>query len=445
MSDDDVAEAEIVGPHDGPDKIGDQPEATTAAMAIVPVEHGGLTRPVAGIDDVRAAFEQYLELRRTIVVESDITRIGKKDFVNKSGWRKLGTVMGTSSRIVSRDYQRDEHARVTSAEVIVRAIAPNGRFMEGLGACDFHERCCPRAFGVEGQTPPPVCKDGRKTHTHCQSGCDGFNHFSKPQHDIPATASTRALNRAMSDLFGFGEVSAEEVTDRDELAPEEWRLRVGAALGAIADNMIRAQVKRNFANAFGLPMELTNGQMINVEKVLRDNNIAIPDTVPDPEAAGPRDGAPAASPPEPSATAGPNGTATSGKPAGGESSGSEAAAGGKGSGSSSRPAAAPNAEPAKPATAQQKQTLGMRFAELVDNEYIGPGAKDELVGSLTLGRTTSRTQLSFDEATKLLALTHQIQNGAISVNLDGELPLLTPNNPVGDKFMQGWPAPVEAS
>lgn len=428
-------EGEEVDPHAGPDQIGEQPTSTTAAMAIVPVEHGALTRPVAGVEQVREAFEQYLELRRTIVVASDVTRISGKEFVNKSGWRKLGTVMGTSSKIISRDYQRDEHARITSAEVIVRAIAPNGRFMEGLGACDFHERCCPRAFGVEGQDPPPVCRDGRSKHHHCEPGCDGFNHFSKPQHDIPATASTRALNRAMSDLFGFGEVSAEEVTDRDELAPEEWRLRVGAAMRAIEDPMIRAQVKTNFVNAFGLPMELTNGQMVNVEAVLKQNNIAMPDTAPDPAAGGQPDAAPPASAAQP-----PQGGSDAAEP-----NGSERAEGGRDK-SVVAPPAAPPAEPAKPATPQQKRNLGIRVAELEANEFIPKGAKDELVGSLTQGRTTSRTQLSTEEAGKLLALCHQLQSGNVSYNgSGGDLPLLTGNNPPGDKFLESWPLPVAAS
>lgn len=429
-------EGEEVDPHAGPDQIGEVAVATTAAMQLVPVERGGLTRPVATVEETREAFEQYQLLRQTIVTEKDVTRISGKEFVNKSGWRKLGTVMGTSSKIVSRDYQRDAHARITSAEVIVRAIAPNGRFMEGLGACDFHERCCPRAFGVEGQETPPVCRDGRSKHHHCEPGCDGFNHFSKPQHDIPATASTRALNRAMSDLFGFGEVSAEEVTDRDELAPEEWRLRIGAALNAIADKTIRAAVKTNFAKAFGLPMELTNGQVINVEKVLRDNNIAIPDTVPDPAAGGQPDAAPPASPTEPP---------REGESAGGESNGSERAEGGRDK-SVVAPPAAPPAEPAKPATAQQKRNLGIRIAELEANEFIPKGAKDELVGALTQGRTTSRTQLSTEEAGKLLALCHQLQSGNVTYNgTGGELPLLSANNPPGDKFLEAWPQPQAVS
>lgn len=431
--DDEIAEGEIVTEPGPQDHIGDQSTATTASMALIPVEPGGLARPVAGVDEVREAFEQYLTLRRTIVVESDITRIGKKEFVNKSGWRKLGTVMGTSSELRSRDYARDAQGRTVSAEVVVRAHAPNGRFMDGLGVCEIHERCCPRAY--EGG----VCTDKRSYHTHCEPGCDGFLHFSKPQHDLPATAYTRALNRASSDLFGFGEVSAEEITDRDEPAPEEWRRRVAAAMNAIEDEEQKRMVKCKFVDGFGMPGELRKGQMVAVETSLKNAGLTIPDTIPDPAAGGQPDAAPPASSPSSHSREG-------GPTDNGESNGSARAGGGRTGTVVAPPAATPPAEPAKPATPQQKRNLGIRIAELEANEFIPKGAKDELVASLTGGRTTSRTQLSTEEAGKLLALCHQLQNGNVSYNppgsnpgQGGDLPLLTGNNPPGDKFLESWP------
>jgi len=60
----------------------------------------------------------------------------------------------------------------------VRATSPNGRHMDGIGICDVTER-----------------------------------QFTHPEHDIVATAHTRAINRAFADLFGLGAVSAEEMTE----------------------------------------------------------------------------------------------------------------------------------------------------------------------------------------------------------------------------------------
>lgn len=238
------------------DAEGEEVEPTTAAL--VPAHalpNTGLTRPIASVEDVRDAFEQYQRLRETIIVASDVQVIQGKQFVTKSGWRKLAVVMGVSSQIVSRDYQRDGQGRIMSAEVVVRAIAPNGRSIDGLGLCDFHERCCPKAFDADA-----VCR-ARGQHHHCALGCDGFNHFSKPQHDIPATASTRALNRACADLFGFGEVSAEEVTDREEPAEDADKNAIVDALNRIGDEAQRKGAKEAFARQFGLPAELRKGQV----------------------------------------------------------------------------------------------------------------------------------------------------------------------------------------
>ena len=100
------------------------------------------------------------------------------------------------------------------AEVIVRATAPGGRTMDGLGSCDLREKCCDSRR----------CRNSARGHRHCDQvdGHDPAMHFSHPQHDIPATAHTRATNRACSDLFGFGEVSAEEIQDAPG-APD-WQL-----------------------------------------------------------------------------------------------------------------------------------------------------------------------------------------------------------------------------
>jgi hypothetical protein len=50
--------------------------------------------------------------------------------------------------------------------------------------------------------------------------------FSKPEHDIIATAATRAHNRATSDLVGMGEVTSDEMLEPElvELELPEWAL-----------------------------------------------------------------------------------------------------------------------------------------------------------------------------------------------------------------------------
>ena len=123
-------------------------------------------------------MEGYENVCRQILKADDIQRIGKSEFIKRSGWRKLGVWAMVSASIVEESEVRDELGVLVRARFKVRASAPNGRSMEGIGVCDRSER-----------------------------------RFSKPEHDIVATAHTRAINRAFADLFGLGAVSAEEMTE----------------------------------------------------------------------------------------------------------------------------------------------------------------------------------------------------------------------------------------
>lgn len=183
---------------------------TVAALA--PVQRGSaLVRPAATVEEITKAFQDYQRLSDQLLEESDYQKIGDRLFRKKSAWRKLGTMYGASYAMPSRPlYERDADGRIIRAEFVVRAIAPNGRYADGWGACDRYERCC-----------LPNC---RKRHKHCSSDCPGWVHFSHAEHDIPATAETRAKNRACADLFGLGEVSAEEIVGEDD-ASREQRLR----------------------------------------------------------------------------------------------------------------------------------------------------------------------------------------------------------------------------
>ncbi|CAB4169654.1 hypothetical protein UFOVP1305_20 [uncultured Caudovirales phage] len=136
-----------------------------------------LVRPAASVSDIERAFHDYQSLCARLLDADDIQKIGGRSFRKKSAWRKLAVAFGVSCQVIDRIYDRDDEGHIHRAEVVVRATAPNGRFMEGLGVCDISER-----------------------------------KFSKVEHDIPATAMTRATNRACADLFGMGEVSAEEMS-----------------------------------------------------------------------------------------------------------------------------------------------------------------------------------------------------------------------------------------
>lgn len=132
------------------------------------------------IVNVELALQQwtiYQELTQHLLDESDYQKIGDRKFKKKSAWRKYMRAFNISTTIQEKEIEKDKHGRVTNATFIIKAISPDGRYAEGWGNCSKFER-----------------------------------KFNKPNHDIPSTAMTRATNRAVSDLIGAGEVSAEEIT-----------------------------------------------------------------------------------------------------------------------------------------------------------------------------------------------------------------------------------------
>lgn len=162
------------------------------------------------LEEIVAAQDAYQEVCRKLLDKNDVQVIGDREFKKRSAWNKLSVAFGVSTEVLRTTHERNERGRIIRTECVVRATAPNGRFSDGIGACDLYERCC----------EPVTCNklefwedSGRSTgHKHCATWPCPTAHFSNPQHDIPATAMTRASNRAKADLFGMGEVSAEEMS-----------------------------------------------------------------------------------------------------------------------------------------------------------------------------------------------------------------------------------------
>lgn len=400
--------------------------ATTAALVPVGVPVTAVVRPIATVATIREAFTDYQAVKNAVITAEDIQDIGSRKFVKKSGWRKLAVAMGVSAELQTRTYDRDEQGRVIQAEVIVRAIAPNGRSMDGMGICDYRERCCPRAYATDA-----VCKNGSKYHTHCTLECDGFNHFSKPQHDLPATAFTRALNRACSDLFGFGEVSAEEVTDReDPVEPWEGQVLL-AAMNAITDESQRKGVKMAFVTRFGKPDELTRGQY---EAARRFVKAALPEGEEIPDAPAPTS-APSHSEGKPSEAgdagervgAGPENASPAENPGGTtteplvdppvtEPAQAQATPPREQQPPAAREKAPPEPVPqSKPSTSSQKQRIAILFNELGAAGLLKQGDKAEIVGIITHDRATSTIDMFEEEATKMISTLAFLKAGDLAM------------------------------
>ena len=163
-------------------------------------------------DELVASFTAYQQLLPRLLTDDDYQQAGRgKRFVKKSGWRKIARAFRLNVEIVRLHVERDEHGHPVRAEAVARAIAPNGDFQDGDGYCSVDED---RVSGSRGNR-------------------------TKLENDLRATATTRAKNRAISDLVGMGEVSADEIALGGE--PVEQGPPFGkAADQALADKALRA-------------------------------------------------------------------------------------------------------------------------------------------------------------------------------------------------------------
>ena len=137
-------------------------------------------------EDAGQVMRAYQDTCKAVLTRDDVQRVGDREFTTRSGFQKLAAAYGVSTEIVSVDVhteiEHDSNAdahEVMIARAVVRAIHPSGRHAEGDGACSSRE------------------KRFRKGD-------------EKMDHSLPATAVTRATNRAVSNLVAFGTVSAEE-------------------------------------------------------------------------------------------------------------------------------------------------------------------------------------------------------------------------------------------
>jgi hypothetical protein len=127
-------------------------------------------------------MKAYQKLLQDLLEPSDWQGTGEDKFLKKSGWRKIARAFNLSvTKIVDR-VERDAEGNPLRAEATYRALAPNGQVQDGDGYCSADEKRFANAGGRQ-----------------------------KLENDLRATATTRAKNRAISDLVGMGEVSAEEV------------------------------------------------------------------------------------------------------------------------------------------------------------------------------------------------------------------------------------------
>ena len=143
---------------------------------IVVVEQDSAAISTVNVDQALQEWNAYQKITELMLDETDYQQIQGRAFKKKSAWRKYARAFNITTEIIDKDIVKTDKGAVKEASFIVRATLPTGRYADGWGNCSRQE--------------------GNKAH---------------PNHDIPATAMTRATNRAIADLIGAGEVTAEEI------------------------------------------------------------------------------------------------------------------------------------------------------------------------------------------------------------------------------------------
>jgi len=103
-----------------------------------------IIRPVASPEEVLAAWQQFQELKRSLLTLDDYQEIQGRARIKKSGWRKIAAAFGISDQLLREE--RREYGTPGQPgyyfvwEISSRAIAPNGRYADAVGSCASNER-----------------------------------------------------------------------------------------------------------------------------------------------------------------------------------------------------------------------------------------------------------------------------------------------------------------
>jgi len=139
--------------------------------------------PRPNVEGTVEAMNEFQKLKQKVLNANDTVTISGKQYIKRSGWRKIAMAFNISTEIVQIEREKvDDKTYVV--RVIARAKNIGGRVSEEAAVCDS---------------------------TEFERG-----NLQGTLHNIETKAVTRAINRAISNLVGGGEVSAEEIVKGPE-------------------------------------------------------------------------------------------------------------------------------------------------------------------------------------------------------------------------------------
>jgi hypothetical protein len=260
--------------------INDQ-ESTALTVA------GASPLPVFRGAEMAQALTAYRELQHALdaSMPEQVMRLDGKPFRKKGYWRAIAVAFNLTVEPI--DERRESNSTFEDGRdnfgyiVTYRATAPNGRSSTGDGSCFAVEKA--RRFKCPHQQPN---NQSRTIHWPAESCPDfdaAFQWRTLPaqatEHNIRSHAHTRAFNRAVSNLVGFGEVSAEEV-DRDEALIVHVEPKAASAQpGAVPRSAPPAQPEEppppSDEDGFGAPLPSSRGAVrVQTAKIAKSGQSA---------------------------------------------------------------------------------------------------------------------------------------------------------------------------
>ena len=137
------------------------------------------------------------------LAKAETMKIEGKPYIKRNGWRMVAAGFNVNLELVKDNEGNVLHTRMEGEDELgtyyvhtytARASLPNGRYAECDGACSSRDAFFSKSHGT------------RKPQSEIDEA------------DIIATAQTVAYNRAISDLVGGAEVSAEEMLGKDNVS-----------------------------------------------------------------------------------------------------------------------------------------------------------------------------------------------------------------------------------
>lgn len=158
---------------------------------LVKIEKGIVTLQ-ADLEGIKRAVTDFNKVKQALIQEGKhVITISGNQYIKKSGWRTVALGFNISDEIIGVEEKMVDGETIVS--YTVKATAPNGRYATGVGACSTGEKRWHRK-----DKSKPMSEENRILNT-------------RYYHDTITHAHTRAKNRAISELVGLGEVTAEEV------------------------------------------------------------------------------------------------------------------------------------------------------------------------------------------------------------------------------------------